>query len=471
MAYINEQIPENQPEPQTRVDMWDDLSVRPGFIDLRPLEEDRVVLKNPHKGWFWHFIDNGLHSGWYRNQNVEGDYLEDFPGMNHLYLRFDWSDVEIERGVYDWSPLDKIMEEWGPHGYTFSMRVCAFEAGSGTRYSATPTYVFEDGAKCYHTMHGDTQVDYGDPIFLNHLERFMAEFGRKYNGDPRLEILDIGTYGTWGEGHTVHGDGKIYPTSVVKKHMDLHAKYFPDTFVLCNDDHIVGRTIHGQAEVCEMMDYAEARGFGLQDDSICIYDGAGYNTARADWAFRRLGKYAPNCIELQHYAQIGDAMWREGLTSIEAYRDVQATFAGFHGYPRPWLEKNPYLTEYCANRLGYWFFVPYAYLYPLQNTAHNAMRLCLENRGWAKAYHPYKLKVRLKNEQNTYVLDTLTDVREWGPGDRRETVIPLDLRNVTPGDYALQIGLFEGERAIKLAMRNCIDGYWYTITKTTVAGV
>ena len=37
--------------------------------------------------------------------------------------------------------------------------------------------------------------------------------------------------------------------SVIKKHFDLHAKYFPDTFVLCNDDHIIGRMAHGDAEV------------------------------------------------------------------------------------------------------------------------------------------------------------------------------------------------------------------------------
>ena len=30
----------------------------------------------------------------------------------------------------------------------------------------------------------------------------MTEYGRKFNGDSRVEFIDVGTYGTWGEGHT-----------------------------------------------------------------------------------------------------------------------------------------------------------------------------------------------------------------------------------------------------------------------------
>ncbi len=28
--------------------------------DLRPLWNDRRVLRNPHKGWYLHYYDNGL---------------------------------------------------------------------------------------------------------------------------------------------------------------------------------------------------------------------------------------------------------------------------------------------------------------------------------------------------------------------------------------------------------------------------
>lgn len=82
-------------------------------IDLRPLADDKALLKNPHKGWYIHYIDNGIVRPAYRDTIRDGDYLEDLPLINHLYLRVDWSDLEPEEGKFDWSYLDRIFDEWG----------------------------------------------------------------------------------------------------------------------------------------------------------------------------------------------------------------------------------------------------------------------------------------------------------------------------------------------------------------------
>ena len=77
-------------ENQTMCFMTDDIAARrKNFVDLRLLVDDKTVLKNPHKGWFWHFIDNGYGRPFYRD-GYEEDPVLDFPGLNHLYLRFDW---------------------------------------------------------------------------------------------------------------------------------------------------------------------------------------------------------------------------------------------------------------------------------------------------------------------------------------------------------------------------------------------
>ncbi|MCQ2433464.1 MAG: beta-galactosidase, partial [Clostridia bacterium] len=350
-------------EDQTLRGMYNDPTRMTGFVDLRDKVDDKTVLKNPHKGWFIHYIDNGFRRPAYRDSCEKGDYFTDFPGLNHLYIRFDWSDIEREKGVYNFSPIDDIMEEWGPYGYRFSLRMCCFE--TGYEY-ATPKYVFEEGAKGIMIPGSGPQPDYGDPIFLAYLEKFVEALAKKYDGDPRIEIVDIGSYGTWGEGHTSVGDFVIYPPEVVKRHFDIHAKYFTKTFLLCNDDHIIGRMAHGEEEVNDMLDYVDARGFGIQDDSICCGGYAEdmcYDTMRSRWAFDKLYKNAPACIELEHYSMVRpdhDMYFRGGFTIAEALKHAHATFAGFHAVPRKWLRNELYLTEYCANRLGYWFFIPSA---------------------------------------------------------------------------------------------------------------
>lgn len=461
MKFINEKTADNIQEPQTLCpEEFDDRKTSPYFLDLRHTVDDKRVLKNPHKGWFWHYVDNGFNRGAYRDQNKAGDHLEDFPGLNHLYLRFDWSDIEKSKGVYDFSPLDGIMDEWGKYGYTFALRVCTFE-GWGSDWNACPDYIFEEGAKCYTMPNGNVQPDYSDEIFLHYLELFMRKLGEKYNGDSRIELIDIGTYGTWGEGHTVEGDSRIYPVETVKRHFDLHTKYFPDTFILCNDDHIVGRLAHGMDEVNEILRYAEARGMGLQDDSICC-DGYtqinAYDTMRAPWAFERLSEYAPSCIEFAHYTYIRpqfDCHYRNGYTVIEALKNSRATFAGFHGYPRVWLENERYLAEYCANRLGYWFFLTGMVIPPLQRTAHNFITLHIENRGWARAYHDYKLKIRIACAEYEKTITSDFDLRTVKPGGSADIRVRLDLRGFPEGRYryVLYVGIFDGERPVELAVK------------------
>lgn len=467
-------------EPQTLCGWFDDPNRFNGFVDLRPFADDKTVLRNPHKGWFWHFIDNGLRGPLYREPRDPNDHLEDFPGLNHLYLRFDWSDVEKAEGVYDFSFLDEIMDEWAPYGYAFSLRVCCFETSFGAE-PATPRYVFEKGAKCYDLKNGTFyQPDYGDPYFLERLEAFMEVFGRKYNNDPRVDIVDIGTYGTWGEGHTVEGDGVIYPVETVKKHIDLHLKYFPDKYLLLNDDHIVGRIVHGPAECQEMLDYAYERGLGLQDDSICCdyYSVVnGYDTMRATFAFQKLADNAPSCIEFAHYGYIHptfDDYYRNGLTIVECLKNSRATFAGFHGYPRVFLKSDKWLAEYCANRLGYWYFVDNALIPELTASAHNHIKVNLTNKGWSKAYYRHNIRVQLLGDNGiARVIDTDARVDGLLNEEHRAFDLNLDLRGLPEGEYKVLVGVFERERPIKLALKAELeseDGY-YCIANRSVKGL
>ena len=461
--------PVGSPVSQTMTGMWDDPTCRAGFVDLRPLMDDKTVLKNPHKGWFWHYIDNGLTSPFYRDKHDPADDLADFPGLNHLYLRFDWGDIEKEKGVYDFSPLDEIMDLWGPRGYRFQLRACTYEGGNNPTFEATPHYVFREGARCFQMPNGYIQPDYADPVYLERLEKFMEAFGAKYNGDDRVECVDIGTYGTWGEGHTVEGDDVIYPMEIVKKHMELHCKYFPDTMLVCNDDHVAGRFANGTAEMQDMLEYADTRGFSVQDDSICC-DGYtqdnGYDTMRAPWAFDRLQDNGPNIIEMAHYTYILPQFaehYRGGWTAMEAFKNAHATFAGFHGYPRDWLPNERWLAEYCANRLGYWYFVTGVTAQELTDTAHNRIRLQVENRGWARAYHCFTLKLALRDANGIlHSVDTDADNTLWQPNAPQTLNLRFDCRGVPAGEYSLCVGMFEKDVPVKLALKQEVyaDGYY-----------
>ena len=92
----------------------------------------------------------------------------------------------------------------------------------------------------------------------------------RYDGDPNVAFIDVGSYGLWGEGHTffssrVPSDEAL---PILKKHMDLYAKRFPRTLLAVNDD-FAGSETSG-AHLPET-DYGLAKGMTLRDDSI-MYD-------------------------------------------------------------------------------------------------------------------------------------------------------------------------------------------------------
>lgn len=317
--------------------------------------------------------------------------MPDFPGLHHLYLRFDWSDVEKEEGRFDWSYLDGIMDEWGEKGFRFALRLCTYEGAGGfgddsLRY-ATPRWVYDAGAKNHPLPDERIEPAYDDPIYLSKLENLMREYGRKYNSDPRVDCVGIGTFGTWGEGHTVIGSNLMYPAECIKAHIGLHAKYFPDKTLLLNDDMLGHRASLPESDKQDILEYARTLGCGARDDSICVksYSEAfQYDTIRLPFFFDQLWENAPVDLEFEHYADViaDPDRFAAGLPFIEACRRAHATYAGFHGYPRPWLKQFPYLTEYLANRLGYWYFVDGLRLTDFQAGADNCLILRMENRGF-----------------------------------------------------------------------------------------
>ena len=434
----------------------------PNYIDLDKWQDDKTVLNNPHKGWYWHYIDNGYGRINYRQGLTPGDYMKDFPRLNHLYLRFDWGDIEKYEDKLDWSYIDSIMDEWGSQGYRFSFRICTYEGAAhpdSIKY-ATPKWVYDAGAAFIELDGGRIEPVYSDPIYLEKLDKFLRKYGEKFNNDDRVEFVDIGSFGTWGENHTFNGSGTIYPNEVLFEHMRLHAQYFPDKFVMLNDDMIGHRGNEPDDEKQAIMEYAKTLGLGARDDSICVASYSynyNYDTLRSPWFFGQLWRDAPVDIEYEHYTSVlKDAnVFRNGLPFIEALRNVHATYAGFHGLPRPWLKDQFYLTEYLANRLGYWYFIDGMRLTDFVHGCKNCIDIIFENRGFAPAYNKFALKVKLTDNQgNEYIYNAdNADNRLWMPNEKYRVNIKLDTGDLAVGEYKIHCGLFEGDRAIQFAMQ------------------
>lgn len=433
-------------------------SVENFYRDLRKFADDKTVIQNPHKGWYLHFIDNGVRCLSYRDDLSGPADIAHIPGMPFLYLRIDWVDIEKNEGTYDWAYIDKIIEEYGKAGYKFMFRFCTYE---GPWSNATPDWVFKKGAgytavtqtEGHRTLQA-FEPDYGDPVFCKYLDRFIAECERKFDGQDFVETIDIGTLGTWGEGHTYMGSNKVFDYEVLKWHVDLHARHFKNTRVIVNDD-----LLRHAGEKCKLLaEYCRALDMGIRDDSINVEYYAkkmGYDTLCCPDLFDMFKNYAPVDLEFEHYSCSGTPeRFGGGFRHIEALRGTQSTYAGFHGHVSKWFSEQEDIHRYLANRLGYWYFINGFTLPPVVEGTCPVLTLNVENKGFSRAYHTFFAKIVLEDscgKRITVFCDNV-DNQTWLPAKSVDCRMRLELDGVKAGEYSLLVGLFEGDTPVKFAM-------------------
>lgn len=456
--------------------------------DLRPWHDAARVLLNPHKGWYHHYPDN--HVDKYLIAR-DADLLE-FPGMDHVYLRLAWAYLEPREGRYDWAVIDRIIEKWTAHGLGIAFRISCKETSTDRieQQFATPRWVMEAGAKGGHFRMGKPagpdspwEVDYADPVFLAKLEKFLAAFAARYDGKPWLRYVDVGSIGDWGEGHCWAGSRRDLSFAVRKEHLDLHLKYFRRTPLVVSDDYV--HALNDPAERERLHRHILASGIGYRDDSIMVdgyFSGTSDRfTVRSPEFFTDAYRLNPTVLELEHYGKVKElgnwetrpgsaaARFGRGKTGPDFFRGalelLHATYLGYHGDAREWLEDNPALTRELLNRCGYWLF-PVSIELPSTLAAGSAApcRVTIDNRGVAPPYRAYELRLRLSNGRQPWVGVLGRTDRSWLPGPpivvRSQLEPPAELK---PGRQTVSLGLFDGSRPVDFALRAELrdpDGYY-----------
>ena len=378
---------------------------------------------NPGMGWTLHYYSNIPTN--YGSKLAASDTIDFYPGLSTIYLRIPWVFLEPEEGCYNWAMLDTPAQRWIDRGLRVAFR---FTVSENWNRSGTPDWVIGAGAKRVFYKFGEGPVPegesplwdpvYDDPVFLEKLDHFLAAAGRRYNGNPNVDFVDVGTYGMWGEGHT-HMAGRVEESERVriqKLHIDLHLKHFPDT-QLCISDDFAGHDRPGSH--FEITDYALSRGVSLRDDSILVQP-----TPRQWYHAELAGQFwpvLPVILEHEHY---GSSMirgaWKDGGQLLEAVELYHASYLSIHWWPEEFYEKNKALIERINLRLGY-RIMPEEIAWPAEVGVDEwfAVRWRWSNRGVAPCFPGGFPALTLKDAEGGIVsvlVDEGFDVRDLGVG-------------------------------------------------------
>ncbi len=387
-------------------------------------KDSGAPLVNPGMGWVFHHYDNDIVR--YGSRLEPWDTVDEFPAVGVIYLRLAWSYLEPEEGKFNWSVVDIPAQRWIAKGKKIAFRFTTYESASNNPPNATPEWVMKAGAKVFPVRsraRGSAppvqryEPDYDDPIFMEKLDRFFAAAAARYDGDPNVAWIDIGTVGIWGEGDP--GPERAVTAGMVRKHIDLHTRHFKRTLVAFNDN----LTFRGKG--LETIAYAKEKGLTLRDDSILCRPGqeAFYTHYYAGPFWPRL----PVILESEHYGlavQRGD--WGDGSDYLRAVEAGHGSYISVHWWPREFLEKNRQLVDRITMRMGYRLQLLEASL-PEEAAAAGKMTLThrWRNNGVAPCLPGGFVAFTLKDEKEGIAgvfVDEAFDVRSLavGPPDKAE---------------------------------------------------
>jgi hypothetical protein len=391
----------------------------------------------------------------------------DFPDSSIAYLRWYWDTLEPEHGHYRWDIIDLALAEAQKHGQRLAIRLMPYSdctprvIQTQTRCDQLPEWYRNSGAiRANKPTDKDGMIwqpDFGDPLYLKYWGEFVAAAGKRYDGNPILDSVDIASVGYWGEGWSPYMPGFKDQSPLI----DIWLEAFPHTTLLMN------------------FDEPEALAYGTQH-------GTGW---RLDcWGDMNMKNHSPEMLD--QYPQevvttgIGD-VWKRSPVSLEVcgtpsswlrggydvnYILAQAlrwhvTSVNLKSSPIPQQWKPEF--EQFEKRMGYRLILRrLEYSRQVAPGAMMPIHMWWYNAGVAPVYRNYRLAMQLWSPGAKTVFYIPADVRKWLPGDSvvdEPVNIPLDLPS---GSYHVRIALVDpdtGAPAIRLAIAGRTSDGWYDL--------
>ena len=317
-------------------------------VTVRPKATDEALI-NPGMGWVFYKYSNRIWA--YGVNTPTEDTLDWFPGCSTIYYRLLWNDLEPEEGEYRWDLFDSAAQNWIANGKKIALRIICCNQTE----TATPQFVRDAGAKGYWFEYKtDTALSgklpprwepiYDDPVFLAKLENFIKAFARRYDGDPNVAFVDVGSFGIYGECHHSNTsqesldkpENRTEFVRLAKMHLDLWKRLMPNTYLVVSDDLDGGWS---QEEDPDMMRYCRENGIGFRDDSIFCFPPKGtvVNCPFAYWAHdgwaRKFAPTMPVVVETGHCPYlVGTPKWDDDAY-VRCVEEYQASYMSIHDFP------------------------------------------------------------------------------------------------------------------------------------------
>ena len=433
--------------------------LRSEFSNTFDFEASNDVIVNPHKGfvmyaWSSDYLENkywasALASG----KNPAWDYCSVvYTGCPWKYIQKDWNE-------FDWANIDKMLELCGNSGRTLGWRIYPTNSSQGEAGDDTPEFIYESGCgSVLATIKGtDTKIrvpDWSDPIYIKACKSFADEMARRFDGDKRVEFIDIRCFGNWGEWHCSQLEGSEMPSVELQKEMiAYYASVFKTTQLVVPSD------CRG-----EVYEFALSLGVAKRDDGLIQIAGREDELAKCYAA--GLPTIGENCDEYEKMLLLNDSdKWHRKWTLDRWKNVINVAHMTYYELDRGgkcgqvFLEDN--LASVCEmnNKLGYNFEVTSA-SFNYDDDLNIVLSVTIKNTGLAPAFFDFNLIADITdfNGKRKFAIGEPKRIKKGSFADGEEITFVFSdlstdiLKPICTGD-CICLGLYEDAESEKTNIR------------------
>ena len=296
---------------------------------------------------------------------------------------------------YDWSAIEKTFQETGQRGNQLVIRV--FLEYPGKKLSL-PQFLVDEGVKVIDWQSPDGRCltpDYESVTLRKAMKQFIAAFGKKYDGDPRLGFITAGMLGMWGEWHN-YPRTDLHPSKTTQRIvMDAFSDAFQKTHVLLR--YPAGENNYHYAPNHDLP-------FGYHDDSFAWSTLDTDNEGKSWFYMAALKQSGPQAQSRWRTRAIGGELrpelWGASFTATphpkqqdfaECVRQTHVSWlmdSGLFTASKPLSTDRVRRAKEAVRLMGYELYVSKAEL------LNGKLSLTIENRGVAPFYYDWPVEVR-----------------------------------------------------------------------------
>jgi hypothetical protein len=418
--------------------VYQELSAKEAeLVSYIPAETDEV-LANPYMGFA---------------VNAESKGVEQPFRLTHANLT--WRELEPQMGqiVFEETEQRIQLERWRRENVKVILRII-LDYPSKTRHMDIPDWLYESinhRGNWYDTEFGKGfSPDYSNPDLIRYHERLIRALGERYNDDPAIAFIQLGSLGHWGEWHTWE-DGTERIPFPLRETADQYAKPYIEAFP---NKPLMMRRPHAIALRSGMGLFNDA--FGRTDATVEEFL-RWYTEGYTSWLTKEEEPAMPDfwikapsggefAEETAYFSddRIDETIRQAKLTHV-SYMGPHAPYRQKKGGP---LQEN---IDRFLNTIGYRFvIVKDTHEKTIQSGESLKVTLRILNRGVAPFYFNWPLELTLTDRAGniTASFRTEADIRDWLPGES-ETSATLPLPEGLPkGIYRLNAAILDPETGL-----------------------